>query len=260
MFIRNERSIGEFVRFYPVVSILVIIHIVLYTIIDLLALQIGEQIYAWGIGFNPLIAEGEYWRIITPMFLHAGFMHMLFNSFALVLFGPALEQMLGKFKFILAYLLVGVAGNIGTFLLDPNRMEPFLSTPHVGASGAIYGLFGIYIYMAVFRKDLIDPASVQIVMVIFIIGMLMTFLRPGINISAHVFGFIGGFALGPIILTGAQPFSMWRNRRMHKDDSVQFDPNRWYKKQRRKENAKTLIWILLGILVVFGILGRLNIL
>src|SRR5699024_11877992 len=104
--------------------------------------------------------------------------------------------------------------NIGTFLLDPNRMEPFLSTPHVGASGAIYGLFGIYIYMAVFRKDLLDPASVQIGMAFFIIGMLMTFLRPGINISAHVFGFICGFVLVPIILPGAKPFSMWQTSRM----------------------------------------------
>src|SRR5690625_3412327 len=107
VFIRNERSVKEFIQFYPIVATLVIIHLVLFVLMDFLGLPIGQKIYAWGAGFNPAVTHGEYWRLVTPIFLHAGLMHTLFNSFSLVLFGPALEQMLGKFKFILAYFGTG---------------------------------------------------------------------------------------------------------------------------------------------------------
>src|SRR5699024_6403593 len=142
MFVRHERSIKEFMRFYPVVSVIIIINLLLWVIIDLLHLDIGRSIYLWGIGHNIAVMYGEYWRLITPIFLHGDLSHVIFNSFALVLFAPALEQMLGKFKFTLFYFLTGIVGNVGTFI-----MNPFSQTPHLGASGAIYGLFGIYMFM-----------------------------------------------------------------------------------------------------------------
>lgn len=209
MFIRTERSVKEFFCFYPVVSVIVIINIFLWLIIDLLRLKIGHSIYDFGIGHNLSIhLYGEYWRLVTPIFLHAGLAHLIFNSFGLVIFGPALEQMLGRFKFSTAYLVMGIAGNLGTYLI--NQTSPI---PHLGASGAIYGLFGIYIFMVFFRKHLIDPMNAQIVKTIFVIGLVMTFITPNINIAAHLFGFISGFALGPILLANAAPFSTTRNYR-----------------------------------------------
>lgn len=253
MFIRTERSLKEFFDYYPIVSILVIVHLVLWIIIDFLHLPIGLQIYQWGVGHNLSVYHGEYWRLLTPIFLHAGLMHALFNSFALVLFGPALEQMLGKFKFIIGYFIAGLVGNIGTYVVDPMGQ-----TPHLGASGAIYGLFGIYIFMVLFRKHLIDQANAQIVLTIFVIGLILTFVRPGINIYAHVFGFIGGFALGPILLTNAYPFSMSGNRRIRKSkNGISFDPNRWQKKRKAKKIRQNVLWILFGILVILGLLSQL---
>lgn len=206
MFLRTERSIKEFINLYPIISIIVIINIVLWLIIDILHLGIGQLIYSYGVGNNLLMyLYGEYWRLITPVFLHAGLTHLLFNCFALVIFGPALEQMLGKFKFVVSYLLMGIAGNLGTYIIDP--ASPI---PHLGASGAIYGLFGIYMFMVLFRKHLIDPGNAQIVKTIFLIGLVMTFITPNINIAAHIFGFIGGFALGPIILNNVSPFYLKR--------------------------------------------------
>lgn len=209
MFIRTEKSVKEFFSFYPIVTLIVIINLLLWLIIDLLHLNVGHSIYNLGVGHNLSIhLYGEYWRLVTPIFLHAGFGHLIFNSFALVIFGPALEQMLGKFKFIMAYFIMGIAGNLGTFLINPTS-----PVPHLGASGAIYGLLGIYLFMVLFRKDLIDPVNAQIVKTIFFIGLVMTFITPNINIAAHLFGFISGFALGPILLTHASPFSTAKNYR-----------------------------------------------
>lgn len=201
MFIRTEKSVGEFFRLYPLVSILIIVNICMWGIIDLFHLEIGNAIYQWGVGHNISVYSGEYQRLIIPIFLHAGAGHMLFNSFALVIFGPALERMVGKFTFLLIYLGTGIAGNIGTYVVAPTSL-----TTHLGASGAIYGLLGIYMYMSIFRKDLIDQQNAQIARTIFIIGLVMTFIQPNINIPAHIFGFLAGFAIGPIGLRKARPF------------------------------------------------------
>lgn len=252
MFIRTEKSVKEFIQYYPIVAGLVIIHLVLWLITDFLPFPIGNQIDQWGTGHNYYISQGEYWRLFTSIFLHVGLMHALFNSFSLVLFGPALEQILGKFKFIFAYIGAGLAGNLATFFLAPP-----VNYAYVGASGAIFGLFGIYVYMVAFRKHLIDQANSQIVMTIFIIGLIMTFIRPGINIYAHVFGFVGGFALAPLVLAKAQPFSLWRNRRYRDDDSVQFNPNRWKKRRVPKKVYTYIFWGFLGTLILLGLINRL---
>lgn len=251
MFIRSEKSIKEFIQFYPIVSTIVIIHLVLLLIVRILALPIGGQLYQWGAGSNILIHDGEYWRLLTSIFFHAGFSHALFNSFSLVLFGPALEQMLGKSKFICTYLLAGLAGNLGTYIVEPTAFYTY-----IGASGAIYGLFGLYIFMVVFRKHLIDSQNSRIVVTILVIGLIMTFIRPGINVYAHVFGFLGGLALGPVVLSNAHPFSVWKSQKQGNSGSVQFNPNRWQKKRRNNGILKTVLWTAFIILVVLGIFSR----
>lgn len=252
MFIRNERSLKEFIQSYPIVSGLVIIHLFLWLIINFLRLPIGIDLYQWGVGHNFLTHTGDYWRLLTSIFLHGDLMHALFNSFALVLFGPALEQMLGKVKFIIAYFAAGLAGNIATYAFDPTAYYV-----HLGASGAIFGLFGIYVFMVGFRKHLIDQANSQIVMTILIIGLVMTFLRSNINVTAHIFGFFGGFIIAPFVLNNVRPYSPWRNRRRYRDDdSIQFDPNRWKKRRISSKLKKNVFWIILGILVVLGLLSR----
>lgn len=255
MFIRSEKSVKEFVQAYPIVTTLIIINFVLWIFVHVFPIKInGMDLFMWGAGHNISIHEyGEYWRFVTPIFLHGDLMHALFNSFSLILFGPALEQMIGKYKFIITYLLTGIIGNVGTYIVNPMSM-----VPHIGASGAIYGIFGIYLFMVTFRKHLIDTGNAQIVTTIFFIGLFMTFVNPGINIYAHIFGFIGGLALGALMLKDAQPFSIYRNRRQHTNNgSIQFDPNRWNKRRIPRKIRANLLWIILGVLVVLGLLGQL---
>ena len=252
MFIRTE-SFKDFIRFYPVVSTIIGIQTIIW--LSFIFFPPGDNLlFQWGVGINFVVANGEYWRLITPIFLHdpSSVMHLLFNSFSLVLFGPPLEQMLGKVRFIMVYLLTGIIGNLFTYFMDPYAM-----TLHVGASGAIYGLFGIYVYMNFFKKHLIDRSSAQIVTIILIIGFVMTFLRPGINIFAHLFGFIGGLAIGPIFFRNVKPFSPWRNQRRVNNGNIIFDPNRWSKKRLPiKRYAKPLLWGAFILLVILGLLGR----
>ncbi|MET3683950.1 membrane associated rhomboid family serine protease [Alkalibacillus flavidus] len=189
-FIRTE-SFKQFLKFYPIVSTIVAIHLIVFLLVNI-SLGLRELMIGWNL---PILVDGQYWRLMTPIFTHTGAMHLLFNTFSLILFGPALEVMLGRIKFILAYLTAGLIGNVATlFLAD-------LMYSHVGASGAIFGLFGIYLYLLFMRPELIDASSRQVIIVIVIISLVMTF-QPNINIYAHLFGLIGGLAIGPILFAG----------------------------------------------------------
>ncbi|RKL65106.1 rhomboid family intramembrane serine protease [Salipaludibacillus neizhouensis] len=237
MFIRNE-TFGGFIRSYKVITVLVAINIFFYIWTDLFPFLGGEEIRMLGVGQNIAIAMGEYWRLITPIFLHGGLMHMAFNSFALILFGPALEIMFGRSRFLTFYLATGILANIAYLYLG----NPY--GVHLGASGAIYGLFGVYLYMVFYRKDLIDKANSQLILTVLVIGVVMTFINPGINILAHIFGLISGAALGPIFLMNLPS----RNRsfqNVHDNSNVGFDPNRWANRENRKK--KIIIMAVLGI-------------
>ncbi|WJE16166.1 rhomboid family intramembrane serine protease [Halobacillus sp. ACCC02827] len=253
MFVRTE-SFKEFLKFYPVISFLVGLHLVLWLLMDFLQLGFAQEWKAWGMGVNVFVLNGEYWRLVTPIFLHAGFAHALFNSFSLVLFGPALEQMLGKVKFIALYLFAGIAGNVGTFIVDPSAYYA-----HLGASGAIFGIFGVYIFMVWNRKHLIDQANSQIIGVIVALGLFMTFVRPNINILGHLFGLIGGFAIAPVVLRNARPFSIWQVRRNtnRNDGDIHFDPDRWRKKKfSSRQTGKYIVGGIILFLVLIALLNR----
>ena len=192
MFVRTE-SFREFIRFYPLITLILIIHLLVY-LATTLPLLPSREIFTLLAGVNLYILEGEFWRILTPIFVHSGFAHLLFNSFSLVLFGPALERILGKAKFLLVYLLTGIAANVATLLLEPTTYT------HVGSSGAIFGLFGFYLAISMFRKDLLSKENSQIIITIAVIGVIMTFFQANINITAHIFGLIAGFFTGRVLL------------------------------------------------------------
>lgn len=186
IFTRRE-SFSQYIRLYPVVAILLAANIIVY-LLTMLPF-IGDELYFSGMGINAYIAEGEWWRFFTPMFLHGGIMHILFNMFCLFVFGPELEKLTGKTRFITLYLLSGIFGNVAVyFLMD-------LDYAHVGASGAIFGIFGAFGALVYYTKSAL-PELRQIIIPIIVISLIMTFLQPNINITAHIVGIIVGFLIG----------------------------------------------------------------
>ena len=190
MFFRTE-SFQQFTRYYPIVTAILIIHLLLF-LVTLIPFFPSNWVFENLAGVNLFVAEGEVWRLVTPIFLHSGFAHLLFNSFSLVLFGPPLEQMLGKTKFLFVYLAGGILANIATYFLNP------LTYTHVGSSGAIFALFGFYLAIILFKKHMLTQQNSQIILSITAIGLVMTFLQPNINVTAHIFGLLSGFLIGAI--------------------------------------------------------------
>jgi membrane associated rhomboid family serine protease len=193
MFVRNE-SFRSFIRLYPVVSAITAIQILLWLVFQFPFASI-DLVKSQFIGWNYGVANGEWWRLITPIFMHFSFSHVLFNSISLILFAPWLEGMLGKVRFIVLYFGSGMIGNTGTYFLESAEYN------HLGASGAIFGLFGLYLYIYFYRKELMSRANSQMIVTIVVISLIMTFIGSNINILAHIFGLIGGLVLSPIVLS-----------------------------------------------------------
>jgi rhomboid protease GluP len=240
MFVRTE-SFRSFLKLYPIVSIIGCIHILLWLFFQL-PIPAIQILFSLLDGYNAGIANGELWRLITPIFLHLGFGHMFFNTISLVLFAPALEKILKKLKFAVFYLSTGIIANIATYLFEP------LDYSHIGASGAIFGLFGVYLFMVYFRRGMIDQANSQIILSILVIGLIMTFFNSNINIIAHIFGCIGGFILAPLFIKRKGGF-------VHQ---TYYSPNPTARFSIKKISPKHIIWLIFGLLIVIGMFFRLS--
>jgi rhomboid protease GluP len=241
MFTRTE-SFRDFIRLYPIVSIIISIHLGLY-LLTILPIFPNYWFLENLSGVNLYITEGEYWRLITPIFMHGGFPHVLFNSFSLVLFGPALERILGSGRFLLIYLLSGLIANVATLLLQP------LTYTHVGSSGAIFGLFGYYLAIIMFRKHMLSKQNSQIILTLCVVSLIMTFLQPNINITAHLFGLLGGFLLGAIPYFNKKDFS----------ESIRGTAN-WASSKKKnisyQSPVKIIIWAAIIIIAILGLFSQ----
>ncbi|HWI50066.1 MAG TPA: rhomboid family intramembrane serine protease [Rummeliibacillus sp.] len=186
MFNRTE-NLSQYIKLYPVISSLIAINVVVF-LIGLIP-PLGNNILNMGASVNYLIADGEYWRLFTSMFIHGGFFHLLFNMFSLYVFGPELERIAGKLRFFTIYFVSGFMGNVVSFLIQP------LNYASIGASGAIFGIFGAFVALVYYTRKTM-PQLKQIIMPIIVISVIMTFLQPNVNGTAHIAGLITGLIIG----------------------------------------------------------------
>jgi membrane associated rhomboid family serine protease len=139
---------------------------------------------------GPDIANGDWWRVITGGFLHAGLLHIAFNMYVLYVAGSILEPGIGTPRFLGIYFVSLVAGSLGALIVDPNTLT-------VGASGAIFGLMAAVIVVA--RGRGIDELAQQFGFFI-LVNLFLTFSISGISIGGHIGGLIGGLVAAVLVI------------------------------------------------------------
>ncbi|TML18133.1 MAG: rhomboid family intramembrane serine protease [Actinobacteria bacterium] len=145
---------------------------------------VGSTIYEKGVLWAPFVANGDYWRLITAAFLHYGPFHLLLNMLGLYWFGSLLEHRIGSGRFLLLYLVSGLAGSAGALVISPTN-------PTVGASGAIFGILGAGLVLEQQRDYVFGGSALGVI----IANLVLTFAwSHNISVGGHIGGLIGGAA------------------------------------------------------------------
>lgn len=161
-----------------------------------------------GAKVNSLVAQGEWWRLITPIFVHIGWQHILINSLTLYFMGQQLEFLYGPLKFSIIYLLSGIGGNLMSFAFGSQN------SISAGASTSLFGLFGLYVALGIIFKNNqgIRQWSQQFLILI-VFNLVADIFIGDIDIWGHVGGALVGFLVGWIItipqMKNALP-KLWR--------------------------------------------------
>jgi membrane associated rhomboid family serine protease len=153
--------------------------------------RLGSEVGIWPLANGEIvgIATGQWWRLVTAIFLHGGLIHIALNAYVLWIFGTAVEQSLGRWRTLLIFLVTGIAGSAATYAAQP-------AIPSVGASGAIFGLFGAFLAYNWRRRDMaMAAARLRAVLPFLIINLVFSF-APGIAWQAHLGGLAAGVLAG----------------------------------------------------------------
>jgi membrane associated rhomboid family serine protease len=138
-------------------------------------------IFQHGALYGPLVAEGEWWRLLTAAFLHYGPIHLGMNMLAVWWIGRPLEDALGPARYLLLYLVSGLAGSAGALIANPTAVT-------VGASGAIFGILGAAIVLERQRTYVLGGSAITLL----VLNLAFTFAVPGVSIGGHLGGLAGG--------------------------------------------------------------------
>ena len=180
----------------PVVMTILIINVVMWLIQSFSPSQQGTpfDVVTWALGAIPTqIAAGEWYRLITPMFLHApdSIVHIGFNSYALFLFGPNMEQAFGKRRFLILYLVAGFTGSAASYTFGS------CGAVGVGASGAIFGVLGsLLVFLYNRRRSTFVRQYMRNIIFLIVINLAIGWYFPGIDNLAHLGGLVGGAGIG----------------------------------------------------------------
>ena len=177
---RGEAMMNEdvFSKKKPIVTVsLIVINVIIFLITMMFGLIEDFAVNRF------YILNGQYYRLFTGMFLHANIWHLVFNMYALYIIGSQLESFLGRYRYLIVYLLSGLAGSVLSIF--------FSAGFSVGASGAIFGLLGSLLYFGyhyrVYLETVVKSQIIPLIIINLIIGMM-----PGIDNWAHIGGLIGG--------------------------------------------------------------------
>jgi membrane associated rhomboid family serine protease len=167
----------------PTVVALVVVNVVVF----LITRRNPPQFYLRFAMIPARIQHGQRYRLITAAFLHANSEHILFNMITLLVIGSPVEALVGRARFVAIYLIAGIGGSVCSYLLSPADIEG------IGASGAIFGLFGAYAVLA--RRHRFDT---RLVLILIVIELVISFADPGVDWRAH----LGGLVVGAVVTWG----------------------------------------------------------
>lgn len=182
----------------------------------------------YGAKINEAIAAGQWWRLLTSMFLHAGIWHLFFNVYALFQLGPETERLFNRERFVVIYFLSGLYASLASYA--------FTLAPSVGASGAVFGLVGALIaYMRHYRQIFGRSGQQYLLNMLVIVGInfVLGLVQPGIDNWAHFGGLAAGFVIGTLLLPKYAPPA-------YMDQAV-----------LRDVSSRTRVWLVAGV----GLLG-----
>jgi rhomboid protease GluP len=145
----------------------------------------------YGAKFGPFIDQGEWWRLLTPVFLHGGILHLAMNTWVFLDLGPEVEELYGRAKFVVLYVLCGIGGVVASYLWSPNVVS-------IGASGGICGLIGLLIGRS-YQYQGTHPSPERSLLISWVVRILILGLLPMIDNAGHIGGLVTGLALGYVV-------------------------------------------------------------
>lgn len=179
---------------YPWVTyLLLFVMIVIYL---LMTVSGGSEnvfnLLKFGAQSNQLVRDGQWWRLITPIFVHIGFQHILINGITLYYLGKLIEPIVGHLRYFIIFMVSGVCGNLMSFALG-NGIS-------AGSSTAIFGLFGAFLMIAFqYRGNDFVRSTAKTFVLFVVINLVFDIFTPGIDIYGHIGGFIGGYLVSFVV-------------------------------------------------------------
>jgi rhomboid protease GluP len=211
---QQKNKFREYYKFHPVTTIILAINLVMAIILIVTGGFDTENLVKFGALVPILVTEeGEYYRIITAMFLHGGFLHLLSNSFVLYYIGAYMERLVGPKKYLLIYMISGIISSLFVLFLASD-----LSVT-IGASGAIFGVIGGLLVLTFLRKEWFSDHSIRTIRQLIIINVVITFLLPTISIPGHMGGLIAGILIG-YLMAPKSPYYYKNRKSVNKDNTI----------------------------------------
>ena len=194
----QNRDLKNFPRQTPVSAFLIASVTLMFFVLVFDGGFTSINMFNYGALYEPAVFEqGEWWRIFTVMFLHGSISHYIFNTiFGLFIIGSALERFIGSFKYALVYFISGIGSSFTILLFYFFSGDPVLT---VGASGAIYGVLGTFLYLTINHPEKFNPRDVSGIKGLIIINVIFTFLASGISIGGHIGGLITGYLIAAVL-------------------------------------------------------------
>lgn len=195
---KNEKrnKIAEKIFSYKqsiVTYIIMAICIILFILMELSGGSTNSQtLLKYGANLDVLVKNGEYYRLFTCIFLHIGIMHLLCNMYSLYIIGREVENLFGKIKYIIIFILSGIFGSIMSLAFTHNTIS-------AGASGAIFGLLGALLYFGMHYRTYLGEAIKRSIIPIIVVNLIIGFFAEGIDLAAHIGGLVGGVLVAMMV-------------------------------------------------------------